>query len=37
MMAPWAMQYSNWFEVLNEDMREEIKKEIMNMEEMYGK
>ena len=35
MIVHWAMLYGNRFEVLNEDIRKEIREEIKKMKEMY--
>ena len=36
MMVHWAMQYADAVEVMDEEIREEIRKEIKNLKEKYG-
>ncbi|MCR4740971.1 MAG: WYL domain-containing protein [Lachnospiraceae bacterium] len=36
MIVHWAMQYGCSVEILNEDIREEIRKELKEMSKLYG-
>ena len=37
MLVHWAMQYSDFCEILDETVREKIREEIRKMGEKYGK